>query len=285
MTYRPRPNESDTIAIKINDVFGEAIFNKFQTKSITNTDEFKDYFKGIKLQPGENNGSVIGFSTDNDACIIRLFYSVPEQTGNKQSYIDLKISKSSGHPTFFNQITAENPNEYLQLLTDQEESISSLISENQTFLQSGIGITTLIKFPNVKSLYDISGKGTVLEATLKIRPFLNTYNDYLSLKDTLNLYLVAKNNIISSKLTYSDGSALQAILNKKDLEFNEVYYNAPIGSYIEALLTNKTNIPQTIALLPNNYESSVDRMILNGFDSTNNSTQLQLIYTVYDNEN
>ena len=167
MTYRPRPNESDTIAIKINDVFGEAIFNKFQTKSITNTDEFKDYFKGIKLQPGENNGSVIGFSTDNDACIIRLFYSVPEQTGNKQSYIDLKISKSSGHPTFFNQITAENPNEYLQLLTDQEESISSLISENQTFLQSGIGITTLIKFPNVKSLYDISGKGTVLEATLK----------------------------------------------------------------------------------------------------------------------
>ncbi|WP_335966448.1 DUF4270 family protein [Galbibacter sp. PAP.153] len=285
LAYYPRPMEGDTISIKMDNVLGATIFDKIQTKNITNTDEFKAFLKGIMLRPGGESGSIIGFSTDETLCFIRLFYSTAGETGSTQDYIDLKINKGSEHPTFFNQITAKDANQYLEKLTDQEESMPSTTSENKTFIQAGTGITTQIKFPTIKSLYDIEGTGTILEATLIINPSIDTYNDYLSLKDTLNLYLTDRNNVLSSQLTYADGTAVKAVLNKNNLEFNEIYYTVPIGAYVEFLLTNETETDQAIALLPTDYTSSVDRMILNGPESANNAIKLQLIYTVYDREN
>ncbi|EIJ40044.1 DUF4270 family protein [Galbibacter orientalis] len=285
LTYSPRPMEADTLEIKINDDLGKEIFDKLQTKLITNTDEFKNYFRGITLQPGINDdGAVIGFSTETTSCYMRLYYSVEEDTYTSQSYIDIPINKGTDYVSFFNQISTENSNEYLQQLTNQEEGLSSNLSENKSFIQSGIGVATTVKFPTIKSLFDIEGTGTILDATLKINPVLQSYNDNLSLRDTLNVYAIDNNNNITQQLTYSDGSAVQAILNKTDQEFNNIYYALPFGTYVEELLNSQTDDIQAFALLPNNYQSSVDRMVIYGNTNTSYKIELNLIYTVYDED-
>ncbi|MCF8715287.1 DUF4270 family protein [Joostella atrarenae] len=285
LTYRPRPMEADTLEIKIDDDLGNEIFDNLQTKVITNSDEFKNYFKGITIQPGDSdNGSVIGFSTETTSCYMRLYYTIEEDTYLSQSYLDIPINKGTDYASFFNQISSVNSNEYIQSLTDQEEVISSSQSENKSFIQSGIGVATAISFPHIKTLFDIEGTGTILDATLNIHPEIASYNDNLTLRDTLNVYVLDQNNNVTEQLTYSDGSAVQAILNKENQEFNNIYYVLPFGTYVETLLNLETDDIQSFALLPNDFESSVDRMVLYG--STNNSykIELNLIYTVYDED-
>ncbi|MEL4307549.1 DUF4270 family protein [Joostella sp. CR20] len=285
LSYRPRPMEADTLEIKINDTLGEEFFDKLQTKNITNSDEFRDYFKGITLQPGSNdNGAVIGFSTETTSCYFRLYYSVKEDTYTTQSYIDIPINKITDYNSFFNQISAENPNEYIQGLGTQKEGLNSTTTNNQTYIQSGIGIASTFNFPSIKTLFDIEGTGTILDATLKINPVIQSYNDQLKLRDTLNIFQIDKNNKITQQLTYSDGSAVVATLNKTDQEFNNIYYTLPFSTFAEALLNSQTDEATTFALLPNDFQSSVDRMMLYGTTNDSYTIELNLIYTVYDED-
>ena len=73
-------------------------------------------------------------------------------------------------------------------------------SENQSYIQSGIGIATRIQFPHVKKIHDIPGNGAILDAILKISPTPQTYGDELKLKDSLSVFIVDQNNILTAQL-------------------------------------------------------------------------------------
>ena len=176
LNYLPRPTDSDTLEIKLQDEFGRQVFEKLQQKELTNIDEFKEFFKGFSLQPGEDdNGAVVGFSISGGS-YMRMYYSIAEADEIVQSHLDLTIDLDSSPVPFFNRIVAEEPNDYLQTLTNKEINLYSSDSENKSFVQSGIGIATRIEFPNIKSLYTIEGEGTILEAVLKIKPTNGAYN-------------------------------------------------------------------------------------------------------------
>lgn len=278
LTYRPRPMKADSLEIILTDSIGKGLFNRLQDKSITNSNEFKEYFKGLALQPDENDdGSVIGFSRSAGASYMRLYFSASEEGEHVQDYIDFNINISSSPVPFFNRIVAEEPNEYLKILTDKEINLNSSDSENRSFIQSGIGIATRIQFPHIKSVYDINGRGTLLDAVLKIRPALGTYNEQLILRDSLSVYIVDRNNDITEQLA-------RATLNKDNQEFNDIYYEIPLGSYIEKLLLTERNTDEAIILLPNNYNATIDRFVLNGNDRPKYKTILELIYAIYDED-
>lgn len=284
LTYTPRPfSETDSLEIKLVDEFGSDLFEKFQQNDITDVDEFKDYFKGVALQAGENDdGAIIGFSPLTTDSYIRLYFSVAEAEERVQSYIDFTVDTSSSPLPFFNQITSSEPNGYLNLLTDQEVNLSSTESENETFIQSGIGVATRIEFPHVKAIYTIEGDGTILSATLKIKPATGSYDDNLPLRDTLSVYLVDQNNDLTEQLLLGTGTSVLAILNRDNEEFNDIYYEISLGTYIEKLLLAESDTEEALIILPSNYSSAVDRFILNGPDTSGNGTTLELTYAIYD---
>lgn len=286
ITYTPRPLDADTLEIRISDELGLDFFEKFQEKLITNTDQFKDYFKGVALLPGEDdNGSVIGFSKETGASFMRLYFSISEESERVQSFIDINLDQSSSPVPFFNQVIAENPIAPLQGLTDKEVNLSSSDTGNLSFIQSGVGMTTRIKFPYIKTIYDIKGQGTILDAVLKLRPAAGTFDDKLILRDTLSIYLVDQNNDLTEQLLYSDGAtSVLGILNRENEEFNDIYYQIPLGSYIEKILLEDHETDEALILLPDNYNSTVDRFVLQGMDHSEYSVVLELTYAIYDED-
>jgi len=282
LNYLPRPTDSDTLEIRLRDEFGLQVFDKLQQKEITNIAEFKEFFNGFTVQPGENDdGAVIGFSL-SEGSYMRLYFSISEADEIVQSYLDLSIDLSSSPVPFFNQIVADEPNDYLETLEDKEINLYSSESENKSFVQSGIGIATRIEFPNIKSLYEIEGEGTILDAVLKIKPTNGSYNDNLMLRDTLDVYIVDQNNDITQQLIFGGTSSVQAILNRDDQEFNNIFYEIPLTSYLDDLLITEQNTEGALILLPENYNTTVDRFVLNGDDSSDFNTTLELTYSVYD---
>ena len=281
LTYTPRPLSTDSLEIKINDTFGQALFDNLQQQNISTYDEFKNYFHGITVQPDENNNaSIQGFSLASN---MRLYYSIAGENERIQYYTDFSLNIASSPIPFFNQISAEDPNSYLTALTDQETNLYSSETEYQSFIQSGIGIATRIEFPHIKSVFNIQGQGTLLDASLKIAPTIGSYNDLLMLRDTLSVFIVDQNNELSGQLYATDGSAALAILNRNDQEFNDIYYELPLSGYLEGLLSVDLESSDALILLPSNYNSTVDRFVLNT-DINTTGTTLELTYAIYDED-
>ena len=281
LAYYPRPLATDSLEIKLTDTLGQELFEDLQQKKITTYDEFKNYFYGISVQSGaDDNGSVIGFSLTSN---MRLYYSIAGENEHVQYSTDFTINTSSSPLPFFNQISADEPNEYLKTLTDQEINLSSSETDNLSFIQSGIGIATRLEFPNIKTVFDIQGQGTLLDASLKIAPAISSYNDALALRDTLSVFIVDQNNELTSQLISTDGSAAQAILNRDNQEFNDIYYELPLSGYLEGLLSVDQESSDALILLPSNYNSTVDRFVLNT-DINIQGTTLELTYAIYDED-
>ena len=281
LAYYPRPLATDSLEIKLTDTLGQELFEDLQQKKITTYDEFKNYFYGISVQSGEDdNGSVIGFSLTSN---MRLYYSIAGENEHVQYSTDFTINTSSSPLPFFNQISADEPNEYLKTLTDQEINLSSSETDNLSFIQSGIGIATRLEFPNIKTVFDIQGQGTLLDASLKIAPAISSYSDALALRDTLSVFIVDQNNELTSQLISTDGSAAQAILNRDNQEFNDIYYELPLSGYLEGLLSVDQESSDALILLPSNYNSTVDRFVLNT-DINIQGTTLELTYAIYDED-
>lgn len=277
LTFTPRPIKADSLEIKLSDSLGLDIFKNFQEKSITNLAEFRDRFKGIVLNPGEtDDGSIIGFSYASEDSYMRLFFSTAEEDERVSNHIDFTINTTSFPTPFFNQIIIEEPNQYLKTLTDREMALESSDAENRSFIQSGLGIATRIQFPHIKSIYDIPGEGTILNAILKIKPSSQSYDDHLILRDSLSVYLVDVNNELTEQLSDI------AILNRNNQEFNDIYYELPLSSYIEKLLVTERYTGEALILLPDDYNSTVDRFVLNGNNNSDYSTTLELTYSIYD---
>ncbi|RAJ11468.1 DUF4270 family protein [Arenibacter echinorum] len=283
ITYTPRPLETDSIFIKLSDTLGLGLFDQLQQKDITNTEEFKDYFHGVTFQPGEDDdGSIVGFNFATS--VMRMYYSISGEDSRIQYTTDFAINTTSSPIPFFNQMSVVETNEYLKTLTDKEVVLNSSESDNQSFVQSGIGYTTKIEFSNLKTLFDIQGQGTLLNAVLKIKPVLGSYSDELALRDNLALYIVDQNNDLTDQLSGTDGAAVQATLNRDGQEFNDIYYEIPLTTYIEGILSTERDADYAFILLPENYNSTVDRFVLMGTEGTDQGVKLELTYAIYDED-
>ena len=98
------------------------------------------------------------------------------------------------------------------------------------------------------------------------------------LQDSLSLYVVDQNNDISST------SSIVALLNKNNAEYNDIYYQISLTTYINNLLETDSATEEAIILLPNNYNSSVDRSVLNSSTSIDNQSVLEITYAIYDED-
>tara|TARA_R110001592_G_scaffold104399_5_gene293800 strand:+ start:497 stop:1795 length:1299 start_codon:yes stop_codon:yes gene_type:complete len=281
LEYYPRPLAGDSITITLVDDFGTDVFSRLQEKNIVNSDEYRDYFKGIGIVPDDtDNGSIIGFSKSSENTYLRLYFSTDTVDESVQEYMDIQINATTSPIPFFNKITADDPIAPLQTLTNSKVNLESADSNNQSFIESGIGIAMRVQFPHINSLYDIPGNGTILDGVLKIKPVAQSYDDYLKLRDTLAVYVVDQNNNLTETLT----STSYAILNRDNQEFNDIYYEISLAYYLEELQLKDRDIDDALILLPIDYNSSVDRFIMSGNGNGENETILELTYGIYDED-
>ena len=234
------------------------------------------------MVPGENdNASIIGFSRNQESTYLRFFYSVPDEFDDNEQVLDLVISPFSNTPTAFHNVRAVTNGTGLDILVDEEVELTSVESNDLTFIQSATGFATKVTFPSIKSLYDIPGTGTLLSAQLQIKPLKESVTDFTPLRDSLNIAVVDVNNIIIEEIRTGTGP-VQGILVGEDEEFGTVLYEIPIGVFLDQKLNEQRETQNALVLFNTNFNETVNRLVLQGEESDDFKARVILTYAIYD---
>ncbi|MBO9586880.1 MAG: DUF4270 family protein [Flavobacterium sp.] len=279
ISFIPRPTQKDSINIKMDNEFGEALFQKIKKREITDFDSFTEYLKGLVLVPETSNSSnVIGFSAGNSK--IRMYYSKYKADEDEVSYhLDFSIVDKTKQ---FNSISLDKTGTLLQNLPISSSNLSSNLTNNQGFIQSGTGVACRVDFPNIKQFKNISTNGAIVNAELFLKPVNNSYSEKYPLADSLSVYVGDKLNRISGTLVNSAGTTVYGLLNKKSDEFNEnIGYTIPIGAFLQKEMLKASDSRSSLILTLPAISKSVNRIVLGNQKHANNKIQLKIYYISY----
>ncbi|WP_289664989.1 DUF4270 family protein [Flavobacterium panacagri] len=279
ISFKPRPTQKDSINIQMNKEFGEALFQKIKKREVTDFDSFTEYLKGFVLVPENSSSSnVIGFSVSSSK--VRLYYSKYQSDNEDASNVlDFSILDTSKQ---FNSISLDKTGTVLQNLPISSSNLSSTLTNNQGFIQSGTGVACRIDFPNIKQFKNISTNGAIVDAELILKPVNNSYSDKYPLADSLTVYVGDNLNRISGTLVNSAGSSVYGKLSQKSDEFNEnIGYSIPIGAFLQKEMLKQSDSRSALILTLPGISKSVNRLVLADQKHLNNKIQLKIYYISY----
>ncbi|MGB5817947.1 MAG: DUF4270 family protein [Saonia sp.] len=281
--YRPEPFDEDSLHISIPIEFGQQIFSLIQENDINDIDDLLENFKGFSLQPGSGeDASIIGFSRDQNRTYLRFFYSIPTEFEDEEEFLDFSISPSSEEPKAFNSIISDVSGTGLEGLIDQEIDLPSTDAQDLSYIQAGIGYATKVEFPTIRKVFDIPGTGTTLSANLQLKPLRSSYDDTLPLRDSLNVNILDQNNIEVGTLTIQSIAVVLGRITGEQEEFNDVIYEIPVGIYIDEKLNEARIVENSLVLFTEEYNSTVNRIVLQGEENRDFEAKLTLTYAIYD---
>ncbi|WP_347050487.1 DUF4270 family protein [Flavobacterium olei] len=279
ISYTPGPVQKDSVNVKMSSEFGDALFQKIKKREITDFDSFTEYLKGLVLVPEtSNSSSAIGFSVT--ASKLRMYYSKYQADTDENSYIiDFQILDATKQ---FNSISSDKTGTILQSLPNSTGKLSSALTNNQGFIQSGTGVACRVDFPNIKQFKNIAANGAIVDAELILKPVNNSYSEKYPLADSLTVYVGDNLNRISTTLVNSAGTTVYGKLNKKTDEFNEnVGYSISIGAFLQKEMLKQSDSRSSLILTLPGIAQSVNRIVLGNQKHLNNKIQLKIYYISY----
>jgi Domain of unknown function (DUF4270) len=271
-TFKPRVG-NDSLTVRLDQTFGQTIFNALRSQNVNDRDEFLNYLKGINIAPSSTeNASIIGFLPSGS--YIRMYYSFPDQASVESEYTDLTYASATKR--FYNSMTGNRTGTLLEALAGQEDEISSSAMQNLGFIQSGLGIFAKVTFPTIRNIKDYNdGNGSIFKAKVKIKLDNRYYDKNYPLPDSLYVCTVDQNNDI---INYNG----VGYIDKTNKEINEVFLVADIDYFIQKTLADSNYLNYGLVFIPYDYSMSTDRLILNGENNSNYRSRLTLTYVIYD---
>jgi hypothetical protein len=283
------PNR-DSIYIKLPAAFGQRWFDLAQADAIagTSTSYFNnnsnlfitDFFNGIHLKTDAGvNGSIVGFRSNRVK--IRLFYKRLNGDLLQQTFFDFPIGNTTAQ---FNNIQSDRSATPLAALTGRG-AISSSLTGNTTFVQSGVGLATKVEFPSLKSFF--SNKDFILiNASLEVAPVQNTYSTIFRVPNSLSLYVTDPSNVVLNRAPAIDRSGFLSASIVYDFEYGvRTNYSFPLVNFLAAELTSSLNTvtPLVIAVAPPAYLAEVNRVVLGDQRNLQHKIKLNIHYSYVQN--
>ncbi|MCA4896976.1 MAG: DUF4270 family protein [Cytophagales bacterium] len=279
----------DSLYIKLPAAFGKNWFDLAQADAIagTSTSYFKDpnsfisdFFNGLHLTTdAATGGSVVGFKSSRVK--IRLYYKKLFGDLLQQTYFDFPIRNASAQ---FNSIQSDRSATPLAALTGRS-SISSSLTGNTTFIQSGIGLATKVEFPSLKSFF--SKKNFILiDASLEIVPVQNTYSTSLRVPNSLALFITDQSNVVLNRAPAVDRSGYLSANILYDFEYGvNTKYSFPLVNFLGSELVSGLNTitPLVIAVAPPAYFAEVNRVVLGDQRNLQHKIKLKINYSYVQN--
>jgi hypothetical protein len=280
-TFIPRPNRNDTLSIKLDDSFGNELFNLLKTRDdkILNLDNFFTYFPGLALTFDETDNAILGYSNSGDLPTMRLYYHYFDFS-ILHKYFDFSIN--SAPSLQFNQIEIKNPVE--EWPVKQTEKLSSRLTHNMSYLQGGTGIVTRFEIPYLKNLRELYSNTQVLRAELILEPAKDSYKT-LKLPTKTSLYGSDHLNRFSSPLQVPITGGIQiGTLVIDDIFQEETSYSFDVTDFINTRLTAQSDeIPALLLqITPEDMYKTTDRLVLGSQLNSTNKVKLKIYYMNYE---
>lgn len=234
-TMVPRPLRGRPVEIRLSDDLGNEILDRLMAgdEAMTDDDSFKKWFRGLAVRAEEPGGSIMGFSTSDTLCRLRLYYRTQDYAEPEAHVLNFNIDSTCA----FTHTEADFSGTPLESLSGRNTEVSSTESGNMAFASGMLGIYTKIGFPYLNNLRSLGTHCRAAEAKLVLYPAPGSYakSEYSPLPDELNLYVSDENNISTGgAITGSDGETLQTgSLTYDEMMFPEsTYYTYDITDFI-----------------------------------------------------
>jgi hypothetical protein len=299
INLKPQPNSYKEVEIKLSDKLGNRLAQMIKAKNdtITNQDLFLKFFNGLVIKSQSDvKSAVVGFrisdsgSTDDNSKSkiytkpeIRLYYHL---SPNPNDIHDLYYKFSfNSDGIYFNQISCDETNSLMAGISNTSNERSSLLTNSNILVQSGIQVFSKIKIPYIDNLLKIGKNSALVGATLRLYPMKGTYSSTSELPDSLYVYGADHKNNLIGQVTIPGSSSTDptyafAILKTyKEVE-ETVYYEVDLTSFIETELQEKleTNRSVMIGYGSTAAKKTAGHLILGGSNSGKYSPDLHVFY-------
>lgn len=280
ISFKPRPLGHDSVHIRLPSTLGQAWLNeaKKQNNYFASLSTFLDQFKGITVK-ATSSSSIFGIA--GAQVKIRIYYKDLLSELVTQLRYELPISSSN---FVFNRVTADRTGTPLENLGPPKKIIYSKDTDNEAYIQSGLGLMTKIEFPHLQNLLDIKNMQIVSNASLTIEPVKKTFSVTTRLPGTLVLLQTDKSNQPLGPLLHDYASTEQSASIGFDNEFGtNSGYTFQITQYIQTLLTNPQARANGAALLLStpigDFLNTVNRATVGGGEHPDYRMRLNIYYT------
>ena len=279
-SFKPKPNSTDTIRIRLSDDLGNAWMREAKTESnfFRAYSEFQQNFQGIAInEKSATAASMYGLSAAG--AMIRVYY---------REYVDEALAPKYKNLTYnsvyyqYNKISGDRTNTPLSSLQPGNKEISTTLTGDEAYVQSGVGILTKVEFPYIKDLYNVNDLLLINNALLVIEPIDETYEPTTQLPEYLTLFQTNETNVPLASL-YSDYSTTDQYASiTLDNEYGETSgYTFSITQYVQSLVNvNYAGKPALFISTPlTELRSNVSRAVLGGGKHSKYRMRLKIYYT------
>jgi Domain of unknown function (DUF4270) len=207
IAFTLRFSRNKKIGYRLDDALGRSLFNLAKQKEGL---ELENVLKGLSFVPtaGQGNTGIIGFATDD--LQVRLFYH--DRTTEAEGAILLRLRPTQR----FNRIQSDRKGLPLEGLQQVSKPLAARLSKEQTYIQAGVGIGTLIEFPTLRSIRQ-NRLISVQAAYLDIQPLKESFqgSDFSPLEN-IQVYVPSHKNTL--KLPYWFGSDLNPTTARREVD-------------------------------------------------------------------
>ena len=234
--------QDSLLKYKLPNTFGQELYDLIGKDAGTTIDKFTSAVKGFAFVANQDAGAVYGLSISNS--YIQLYYHTTNSTDRKSIPLTFLSQR-------FSQIKGDKKGTVLQNL-QLLQSIPGNLTNNKTYMQTGLGISTKMQFPSLAALQKNKGI-TINKAELIIEPDLDQITG--NFRPPAQFALVQIGNDNRLKKTSSnvvDYVALDAI---SGTQFVAAYsstnnnYSFNFTSYLQDLI-NKKQTSEGLVLVP-----------------------------------
>ncbi len=162
--------------------------------------------------------------------------------------------------------------------------MSSSELDNRGLLFGGIGWYSTLSFPHLNNILQLGKQVSIESAYLKIYPEPGTWTEYNPLPDSLYLYIVDENNVVTDAVTDYLGEEVQhATLMKDPSIVGNNYYYFDITTFMQEELGAFGMYKHSLRLVFNDESYTQSLQNLTFKDQTEEkSVNLQLTFKVYE---
>ena len=199
---------NDSVKIRLPDAKGLELFGMLQRRSDTtqNAPRFLAFFKGLAIYTGDNSiGAMYGFK---DTVFMRVYYHETGVTLTPK-FLDFRTYLTQYQ---FNQVSYDRTGTPLQGLSSVPvvtpgvpREISSDLTDDLGFVQSGTNLQVKIRFPYIWKLQQLPDFVSVLKAELVLKPIAGSYSPALPLPPGIQIYQTDEKNLLGFPIVLTGG--------------------------------------------------------------------------------
>ncbi|MDX9883869.1 MAG: DUF4270 family protein [Prolixibacteraceae bacterium] len=282
ITIKPQPKNDKNLIIRLNDAWGQELFDSIQNKSgtILTEEKFLQYLPGLAIGSETDDGSVLTFSLADS-----LFYMTVHASRFEYDLIETDFVFPMINANLqFNQIKSDRAGTNSALIADSNHSkVYSEQTANRSFSQGGIGMYTRIEFPGVGGVLKMDQKRFLMKAELILKPVFRSYEE-VPLPDNIYLYESNRTNEVVAPLLNSDNEPLTPKFVLDDIYYEDTYYMFDITTFITSELSDghfDVEHALLVNILKSKMGSSLERIILSDSSKSKYKPVLKLYYVFY----